>query len=348
MKILVNLIGGQSFPNYYVAQKFKVDKILNLYSKDSENSLNNLKEAIKKNSLCDQFEELECNAFSIPDVREKCETMVRKNPGCKFTLNYTGGTKQMSIGAYKHFEDIAEKLVYVDSQYHYFLITSEDGTQSMEKLDVSIDVDTYLILSGFSVKSIIDDKSFILKRKDITKALMQLLRETRDKKGFDGVMKLKNNFSSNVGSKIINNWKNEKEKYFLNCNDEKSYFSFGSGGWFEEWTYLKLLEEKNKYDNIEINLKSLENEFDVFAIQGGILHLYECKTSFNIENNDILKLYANSKRYGGKYGNGFLVCFTLRTGLKTLAKNLGLQVLEALNGEDFKSIIEKSIIKSHL
>lgn len=96
MKHQIALVGGQLLPIYVGIKEFSPDKIHFIVSKESIESLNNLKPMITGIS----HSEYRCNAFNFYEIKTVCEKIIQKlNPEDTITFNLTGGTKIMVLAS---------------------------------------------------------------------------------------------------------------------------------------------------------------------------------------------------------------------------------------------------------
>lgn len=166
MKItLIQLIGDQILPNIYPVLAFRPDTIVNLYSAETkkyQTVLDNSIYKITNNKPIIKSIDLTA-APNIEETQQKLQAYIENETSEQDVLiiNYTGGTKLMSIGAYLVAKENALASVYLDTQSHkfhdggtsqYSLINRFlNGEESTTKLLNSIKLETILTAHSFSL-----------------------------------------------------------------------------------------------------------------------------------------------------------------------------------------------------
>ncbi len=97
------LVGGRSVPNILTILYEKPDVIVAITSKDAENELQFLEDAIN-DVLKDkkpQIETVLVDAFDVDQVKVACEEAIERHKDSNWLFNITNATKMMSMGAYE-------------------------------------------------------------------------------------------------------------------------------------------------------------------------------------------------------------------------------------------------------
>ena len=121
MKHQIALVGGQLLPIYVGIKEFSPDKIHFIVSKESIESLNNLKPMIKGISQ----NEYRCNAFDFYEIKSICEKIIQKiNPEDSITFNLTGGTKIMVLACQAIIHEKGLNGFYINQDDSYLVLPS--------------------------------------------------------------------------------------------------------------------------------------------------------------------------------------------------------------------------------
>ena len=147
---LILLVGSNTLPNYLAACKLNPkNRIFLLYSKETEKPQERLKKVLK-----DNFSKIEVKAEPIKNPgngREIQEWYKRKNISGGAHLNYTGGTKAMSVHIFEAWKEMGNSdsnASYIDDRNSR--IRFADGESC--PLNVKLDFETLTELQGIDVK----------------------------------------------------------------------------------------------------------------------------------------------------------------------------------------------------
>src|ERR1035437_8914720 len=161
---LINLISEQTVPNLLPALALKeVERVVNVLSSDAfkphvrrlEESIDDGWRVLHRKSALPRFESIVINSESptVEQTRNRIlKTMLEVESS--FVVNYTGGTKNMSIGAYHAADITGSATIYCDTPRQFL-----DGGpgpmpehQSMAKLAPQLDVQLMLAAHGLFPK----------------------------------------------------------------------------------------------------------------------------------------------------------------------------------------------------
>jgi hypothetical protein len=310
VKVLVNLIGGQTHPNFIASIQLNPDKIVLLHTRDSERQAALLRDALRRHRENFSFALKEIEPFDIESIYASCKSVAQENPCCELLLNYTGGTKQMSIGAYTAFKEANAWLIYVDTQTGK-LYKNRGEEKSEESLNVpASDIETLLSLRGYEMDSSRNTNvEYIERRQGLTDFILNYVKNQTTP-----IAQLKNLLENRVLRDYAQKYQANLHSYWSDDNDRSNYFEDGKGGWLEEWVYCNL-KNSGLFDDVKINVKvkglsgtrAPVNEFDVLAAKNAVLYCFECKTG-KYSPKDLIALNDKSERYAGRYGGKFFVC----------------------------------------
>lgn len=335
-KILINLIGKETIPNFKAYREFDPDILIQIYSGITKDAAQILEAMIDKEST--EVISIECDGWDFLDLISKLEERLRLNPGDRLFVNLTGGTKMMALSVYEFVKSVEEDsevlFFYLDtkSKIHWFL--EKDKITSFQKI---LTINEIIQLQNQKIKSGIN---YLDSLKDFEKVLNVIRAELETKSSrWDKLLKIINKFfrQNEEGSHLtfdticqtLNNKQNVfklektaeginiyyRESVFLNfpIDEEKFIWFLINGGWFEILTAQKLVI---KYPDFEIllnvifhfksNEKLIKNEVDILLCDGTKLLFYECKSGI-VKSKDIDSIKIRKDLYGGLIGKSVLV-----------------------------------------
>lgn len=341
---LVNLISKQIAPNYMAIRHLKPDKVILCYTQDTHNETRLLIKALNKMGIL-EIGKHKIDPFDLQKNRSIARDIFsNKGPDNKVVLNYTGGTKQMSIPFYHECIKQNQRAMYVDTQNECIWWT-QSGAYRRERFSFKIDVMEYFLLSGHTVEvwrgvneiqrragltHWLFNQHYISKQNRATfKKLRNLLSDAAKSHASKTVWKggqIRDIIDIKVSDSIANvvyHRGNRSDQVDIPKDQHTQYFS---GGWFEEFVYLKLFQS-GYFDDIQcrllvyplnpINPGDVEGEIDVIGIRNGIPYFIECKTG-HVEQHDVNKLDNIAEIFGGRYAIPILI--TLWTPKKQLER----------------------------
>ena len=363
---LICLISGQLMPNLFSVILLKPKEVVLVHTEDSKNEALFFSDFIKKQKYSvekTQLVEVEpFNQIAIGLSANKLLTeLVNSNQDIEnCTLNYTAGTKPMSIGFVNVFKDAGVKLLYIDTQEEICWWTR--GTKiEQEPLKVKLNVPELFSLARGAILGQEQESNiqtlmgltnyFFEKRKD------KKFWTTEMGKWVANCVRLQQELSSRNRSEKLSTWKNEykDESFSVDVDITKQthmnvsyngleypfkrkefWLNYFTGGWFEHYVYT-VLKNTNAYDDIRCNIRlktndeddpQLKNEIDVVAVKNGIPVFFECKTGM-VDQNSITKLKTVSEIYGGRYCEAVLVSFNEITAPAIIEKmhDYGIQLI---------------------
>lgn len=129
MATMIGLVGDQPLPNFLAVRHFHYDKVLLVYTKDTELRYKYLKAALQKEAL-EMVRGVETEAFYINQIAQTLDeelTYLGLDTPEQLVFNLTGGTKAMSLAAFQVAQLRNAEMLYVTSEigkevrvYHSF------------------------------------------------------------------------------------------------------------------------------------------------------------------------------------------------------------------------------------
>lgn len=326
--ILISLLSEHLLPNYLFIKEMegKYDELLFITTSRMKESATGRRLEKALGIPTDNVKRIEVSEDSLESLLStlEAEGFGKEND---YIVNLTGGTKIMSLGVYDFFSNYTSSFYYIPIGKNTIknVRTSEDLV-----LRYRANVYEYLTLYGLSYSY---DQN-LHKSSEATYDLFQRFKAV--------------NFNRKRLPEIYN-------AHSFDRSDSKYY----SGLWFEEYTYLRIKEEKAlKKDFIckgaclyrEESGNTADNEIDVMYMDENRLYIIECKVSMigmpglggtKLLEQYMYKLAAISKDFG-LVVNSYI--FTLhnfhritpasRMAMEKRMRILGIRGI--LDGEDFR------------
>jgi hypothetical protein len=326
MKILAVIIGGNSIANYGIIKHSlnsdennkilpKVDKVALIYTNGTKKNAESFKKLLNKEVEFIDID-LKDKERSLKDVKKIVATKLNEYENIEFIhLNYTGGTKSMSIGTFlaidnfdnvknKIFSDIGfDKKLYLKRGEVY----PENGT-IIDNLDIKIDEILKLSDNNKKIEYNYDNKFSEFYNKEFAKFLLN--KSLKDEKEF-----FEKVWDKNFKELKLMNWKLSLTDAPINFDLEtisnkklEKLQKFIRGFWLEDYLFEFLNENRKKinFDNIVMNLEKKENkkslvEIDIVLSKGYDLYLFSCTTSYKKSDvkGKVFEAYKRSEDLGG-------------------------------------------------
>jgi len=139
MHTLIQLVGQQAMPNLLAAIAVRPDRIVHLWTRKTRAASEQLRDACKAAGLGARIRFVELSDMpGIEETRAAVSRAAAEDPGC--VVNFTGGTKPMSIGAYAAAAEKGLPSLYVDTDSGEF----RDGATAPGFPDLFAERDTSL------------------------------------------------------------------------------------------------------------------------------------------------------------------------------------------------------------
>lgn len=322
MRHQIALVGGQLLPIYLGIKEFSPDKIHFIVSKESIESLTNLKPMISGISQ----NEYRCNAFDFYEIKTICEKIIQKiDPEDTITFNLTGGTKIMVLAC---------QAIIHEKSLHGFYINQDDSflvlpSYERKSINTEISVKEFFDITGHSTYNYKTIKDFTEEDIKTAAKIKNFANNDSRYKLIIGAFRKKylnkNESLPLKGSESINNdikviWDQTslniefKNKNILKLNSKIVYDLFFEAVWWELIVANEIIHLKNYKElflGFELNFKSnkqeTKNEIDILINTGKKLIFIECKSGF-VKQEDINKMKIVKQTYGGIIAKSILVC----------------------------------------
>jgi hypothetical protein len=321
MKILINLIGGQTIPNLIAQKYIKPEKIYLLFSESSKKQKDNYKAILSKI----QFDEAQIEPYNYDNIKKEIMDYIHTDSNNEFVLNFTGGTKIMSLASFDIFKELNKKAIYIDSEngkiYNY-----KDGKSHTESIDIKITSEEYLKLNGHVYK-IPNEKNL----DDAKKEYYEYLENNYSTKISSLLNEVNHTFERNklefynnaksierCGNKYF--WDNDAKSSIVELNEKvfnikgKDSIKYITGLWFEDLVYYKKIDGTKIYNEVIRNVHIQDRhgkqdmiELDVIGLHNNILHLFEFKSGK--PRREAINNLKTIKEQLGKYTKLFLISY---------------------------------------
>jgi hypothetical protein len=318
----IALVGGQLLPIYVGIKEFNPDKIHFIVSKESVESLNNLKPVIKGIA----YNEYKCDAFDFYEIKSICEKIIQKfNLGDTISFNLTGGTKIMVLACQAIIQERGLKGFYINQDDSYLVLPSYER----KNISTELTANEFFDLSGhktYNFKTIEDFKEEDFKAAE---KIMNFANNDYRYKLVIGAFRKKylnkNSILPPTGNEQINNnlrivWNqsslniDSNNKNILKLNSSIVQELMFNAVWWEliiANEIAKLIRFKELFLGFELNFKSdkntPKNEIDILINTGKKLIFIECKSGI-VKQEDINKMKIVKQTYGGVIAKSILVC----------------------------------------
>lgn len=329
MKILMHLISGQNSQVYFAIKQFNPDQNVFFYTKESKKNLPQIYSVIDKESSF----EVEIKAFDYQNIKDRIVETVDKyqSDDNVLIMNITGGTKIQSIALFQVATDRNLSVVYVNSEDHHILEIAGNDSVIHPTNKPEINPVEYLMINGqkLIVQEVADSPNSDRLVDVLSRNFWEFSTFTQKLARFDPLKKTEK-FSAEINSGKLAGSKYEyhpglfkvklvlKGKVLFEAEEKpgSELVKDFTGGWLEKASF-KYIAESGKFTGTSMNLKIAystdadKNEFDILAMKGTDLCLFECKSG-NVKAADIDQLVA-LRGILGKYTRLFLIaCFKPR------------------------------------
>lgn len=375
--ILISLVSDHTIPNILPIHHFKPDDLLfiSTTAMEKKNKVADILNALDRLGLQYKIDPIIVREDSILDCHKKIGMWIEGKEDAEFVVNLTGGTKIMSIAAYEFFKDYSSKMIYIPISKNEFIVPFPKKRPSEPvQLDLRLSVIEYLTAYGLTavnesrLDSCCEDA---IKRKELSNWiannydklknllmwLYQILGSYRKKKQFT----LEGNFfgASNEEIQLLSrlNFAYDKETVFKElCKSEINYLT---GGWLEEFCFVKILELVGKgIDDAVIGLQLRNsqggnNEFDIMFTRDNALYFIECKSLDQNEDKKADALYkvgALQKEFGLRVESFFVTTspYILKDGkikqsIRARAEQFKTTIIPPSKVSQFREILERNL-----
>jgi len=323
--ILISLVSDQTPPNILAIYHFKPDELLFISTKKMEkkNKISAILTTLDRLGLKYQSDSVIVQEDSILDCHKKIGKWIEGKEDAEFVVNLTGGTKIMSIAAYEFFKDYSSKMIYIPIPKNEFIVPFPKKRPGKPvKLDLRLRVIQYLTAYGLTVVNESHLKRYreeAIGRKELSKWIAEnynnlqnllkwlcgILRDHRSKKQF--ILKSKFLGATREEKQLLSRLDFAYDKGSVLKKIDKSEINYLTGGWLEEFCFVKVSELVGQgIDDavIELQLRNSQggnNEFDIMFTRDNALYSIECKSLDQNEDKKTDALYkvgALQKEFG--------------------------------------------------
>ncbi|MDY0388264.1 MAG: DUF1887 family CARF protein [Methanolobus sp.] len=364
MKVLINILSEQRLQNYIAIKHVKPDKVFTL----STEAMHDQNVIFSKVSGVKHIP-IKCHGFDYRNLFSATEEIAQKvDRESEVVINYTGGTKIMSTALILRCLTLFNKpinLIYVNTRDHKIekLTVKDKGGFGFDSDEIRIKIDIHdcFLLKGEQLKYYSTEldkfqkERFALSEQFISNKALEIV--LKNQKDFFNGKEVKPKFSEQYGpvKYPISVFFNQNE-FAIDLGEEGFRYShpdggkYLTGGWLEEYVYIKLLES-GKFDevakNILIdfksttgNLKNIKNEIDV-AVSKDVSHIFiECKAG-EVKQEHLYKLKSLRDYFLGTYGKAFLVSRKEpKPNIKEKAKDLNIELIYGKNILNIEKLIK--------
>jgi hypothetical protein len=337
MKTLICLIGGQLAPNLLDLLYTRPQKLILVHTSATKEEAVTFSDYVYERYNVDAIELSAVDAFDLNLIQQKAHELFTKEASSELVLNYTGGTKQMSIGFYSVAMQLGVERSYVDSQNKLIYVFSNEHSKK-EKLDINLGALDWIALSNIQIKkwlSLQDIESYrylvytlykyrVKSHTPFYKAVFAPAVAAGDRKST--VPFIPNYIDKKLTITTDLSVENNPITVQLGATvfavtDNLFWRDFFAGKWFEIWAALALIDSQ-LFDDVIVNVEllpseavlkrynfnadSIKNELDIVAVKNNIPFLIECKTGI-IDQKAVTNLKASLDVYFPKYAKAFLL-----------------------------------------
>lgn len=314
MKIHITLVGGQPAPVYNGIIATQPDKVVFIYSDNSQEIAARISDEINIPSERRLFDPIE-----LSDIEDKVVQCAENYKDDEISVNISSGTKPWAFYFAKVFGQMPNATIfYVDQNNFLWNFTDK----SSHKMKFDMDAQFRLLgnpLNNFtSFENIADDDKqvveTIIKLFDLSAKsgnMFRLVDEARKNQHLTEFM-LRNGSSMR--------WVKESKQFEINLIESKNTIYLKSKhvrdlllktAWFE-YKVAELISHWDKTEIIRMNCvfpykdSAAKNEIDVLVKAGSKLLFVECKTQIE-DNTDIDKFASAVRNYGGMSSKALFV-----------------------------------------
>lgn len=291
---MISLVSQQRMQNIIpiYQQGIEIDEVWLIRSTDADNSNSpfakawqNTKDVIQN---CHDIEKA-VNAYGIAETHEKVSRLLETKGAEQFIVNFTGGTKCMSIGAYLAAQQHGAKALYVDTAnekliWFYPERKSESVPFSIKPKQLTVAI--YLKSNGKTIdKDKTQQNALSGNAIQASRELLNIWPNCRGMLNRLGKEVSKGKTKVNFGKENHETIKILKKYGLITPSNEggweipKEGKVFLTGKWLDAASYV-LLKESDYFDDVLLNqyLAGVTNELDVLVTRNGQCAIIECKS----------------------------------------------------------------------
>ncbi len=366
-RVLYHLIGGQLMPTIMAARHVGAYRHVLFHTQESKKYTDSLQKALAP-ATCTR---LLVDPYDFISLQKQIGRAVLAEANCEHWLNFTGGTKLMSIAAFEVFTKNKFPCIYVDSENRR-IIQIHNGRAEQLPLTMKLSIADHFFSQHYVIEP--PEKALSAAERNERSAYAEYLSRfkywdafmqfrIRANREFEAARKKrakrKSPYTFNEQQYAFEyDWK--KKTATITTPDRKFSFSgadaadYALGGfWFETLVKDKKIPGHD-FDEVAFNvkIKATEDmapeaddyfEFDMVAVKNERLYIFELKSG-SIEQQAINKLAAVHQLFG-KYTMLYLVQFAeqkLEPGPARRLKELGIHYV-TYPKLDFQKITQRKV-----
>ena len=331
--IHVCLVSDQTIPNILGIYHFKPEKII-FCSTDRMEKEGKTDAIMNTLKLCGLDYSIKSEKILVDqDCLEDCESkfnneIAEKYINDKMTVNLTGGTKIMVLGAYKVLSKLAEQMIYTPIPKNEFVVVyPREGTcKSPASLSLRFSVEAYVTAYGVKVKNSnkLEQLKSNAKRNEklcqwmvhnynaieyLLGELYGQLKGRRDDKNYGLELDY---MPKNGKERELKSMLKLAEGNIIRKTLTKNEIRFLTGDWLSDYCFNEIsrLSVDDCITGIELlSSQGADNEFDVMFTKDNALYIVECKSLKQKHDKDadiLYKISALQDDFGLRV-DGFLV-----------------------------------------
>ncbi|HXG22454.1 MAG TPA: DUF1887 family CARF protein [Methylomirabilota bacterium] len=338
--LMLCLVSRQTLQNLLPILHYRPQQVFFLSTKEEDASRGALEPVLRERGItCETL--VYVDAYDPAHIAQVCATVRDRFQGEQLIVNLTGGTKVMSLAAYRVFSQTPCKIIYTDTLNSRLLVLHPEGHEP-EPLHAKLDILTYLRANGHTVSirpQVIESScptlsAFIGQNIPALSSFLWALRGRigqgtdlharlsflpRQGKGFSSLKgrpltgltpETNQLLAQGKELSLIHRFKMLENGVELTLSDSaaRAYFC---GDWLEE--YVEEVARGSRFDQVargvslrwRADTNTEKDELDVVILHRYRLHVLSCKTG--AYKDHIYELESLSKRAGGLFASATLV-----------------------------------------
>jgi hypothetical protein len=325
-KIHIALVGGQQMPIYFGILQSEAEKVVLIYSQETEKSALSIAENILRDWKLDPIL-VKVDPFDFLPILDEFNNLIEEYPDYEIEANISGGTKPWSIAMTMLAESHQNiNLFYIDQNCNIYNLTQRTKFQPAP---IEGGIEQILLYNGSSEESHTDFESYTEEDLDTMNEIKKIRKaypkefnaitipNKQNKRRYnlnkkDRIEIESSSIEWDTSKKMLNKGKQEVLLSFCSQKGEEkfklssphAYDLVTSSGWFE-YEVATVLRKWPQCKEVWLNVifpynnKNPKNEIDIIVNVGYKLLFVECKTQIYGDRMDVDKFASAVKNYGG-------------------------------------------------
>jgi len=354
MSTLISLVSHENMPNVIAAVALKPDRLAFLVTEAfEETSYPNLCILLRRKlPTLDEMSAYRVDAYRIESTKRACEKIIVESEE-DVTVNITGGTKLMSIGAYQAAVEHGCPAIYVETNQKRILHQhNPDGVADIPFPRKALTIDDCLAAQGKTASA---SRSYTEEEIESARvlgqgarAMNQLASKIREAGNRKSLQIEWHNISNKVRN-MLNSLDNKGLIHISSASGRHRKFSVTPaferwlrGHWLEAYVYDTAV--KCGFDDVQTGVKiffgnsQVGNEVDVLVAHNTRLTIISCKTG-KTEKDHLNELVTLADEAGGLFANAVLVTSTVP--VPVFSKRAEMLRIKVFAIEDLPSLDDK-------